>query len=458
MKRIKTIRTRFALWATALILAFLSAFGGFVYINLSLSLHTALDNALSLSAVQTAASLEVENGRILALEPVAPDESGSAAFTERELTLIVLSRDGAVLQAVGDYRANPIATSDTSSQGRFLTLPVPDDDDSLRAYILPVLDNDQVVGWVQAMQSLGSVEDSLQRLLIALLLGGGLLTLLAGFAGYFLASRALAPIDEITYAARRISTEDLSARLDLPDTGDEVSRLASTFNDMLKRIESGFKRERQFTADASHELRTPLAAMQAILMVVREGERPVQEYLQALDDLVEEANRLRGLVENLLYLARGEGVLTLQTERIDLSILLSDVSDSLRPLAQAKCLALTCDLSPDLLISGDTDQLIRLFVNLLDNAIKYTERGSITLSAQSTEQGIQVEITDTGAGIPPEHLAHIFERFYRVESARSSGGAGLGLAIAQQIVQAHGGALEVRSILEVGTTFTVKLP
>jgi heavy metal sensor kinase len=458
MRRIRTIRTRFALWATALILAFLTAFGGFIYANLSLSLHAAVDDALSLSAAQTAANLNVENGRILSSEPVNAEESASDASAERDLTLIVLSKEGVVVEATGAYSADPIFPINTSLKGKFVTLPRGRDDDSIRAYILPVLDNNQVVGWVQAMQSLGSVQDSLQNLLTILLLGGGSLSLIAGFAGYFLAARTLAPIDEITKAAQQISTEDLSARLSLPDTGDEVSRLATTFNNMLDRLERGFKRERQFTADASHELRTPLTAMQAILNIVREGDRPVQEYRQALDDLTDEADHLRSLVENLLSLARGDGGLIFKPEEIDLPILLSDVSDSLRPLAQSKGLKLCCDFPTELIVHGDMDLLIRLFVNLLDNAIKYTDRGSIRLTARQDDTIVYVDITDTGVGIPANHLAHIFERFYRVETARSSGGSGLGLAIARQIVKAHRGDLEVSSTPGVGTTFTVKLP
>jgi len=315
-----------------------------------------------------------------------------------------------------------------------------------------------VLGWIQSMQSLGSAEEALDRLRTVLLIGTSLLSLLAGFAGYFLATRALAPVDEITDTARRISTEDLSARLNLPDTGDEVSHLASTFDEMLMRIESGFDREHQFTSDASHELRTPLTAMRTILNVIRDGERPAEEYRQALDDLAEETDRLQALVENLLQLARGEQGLILQKEEIDLGLLLPDVADSLRPLAENKQLTLSCDLPASLIISGDTDHLIRLFVNLLDNAIKYTERGTITLSARERPGNVVIEVADTGIGIPAEHLPYIFKRLYTVDPARSSGGAGLGLSIASQIVQAHGGRIEVQSEAGTGTKFTVYLP
>jgi heavy metal sensor kinase len=341
---------------------------------------------------------------------------------------------------------------------QFQTFSETDQTDRVRAYILPVLEGGHLLGWVQSIQSLGSVEEALDRLRTVLLIGTGVLSLLAGFAGYFLAGRALAPIDEITDTARRISTEDLSARLNLPDTGDEVSRLASTFDEMLGRIENGFAREHQFTSDASHELRTPLTAMRTILNFMREGDRSPQEYRQALDDLAEETDRLQVLVENLLQLARGEKGLKLQKEEIDLSLLVGDVADSLRPLADSKNLTLTCNLPSSLMISGDTDQLIRVLVNLLDNAIKYTEQGTITLSAHENQEHAILEVADTGIGISREHLPHIFKRLYTVDPARSSGGTGLGLSITRQIVQAHGGRIEVQSEVGNGTTFTVYLP
>jgi signal transduction histidine kinase len=150
--------------------------------------------------------------------------------------------------------------------------------------------------------------------------------------------------------------------------------------------------------------------------------------------------------------------LKLHEEEIDLSLLLADVADSLRPLADNKHLLLTCDLPPSLVISGDTDQLIRLIVNLLDNAVKYTEQGTITLSAHERDGYAVIEFADTGIGIPSEHLPHIFKRLYTVDPARSSGGAGLGLSIARQIVQAHGGRIEVQSEAGNGTRFTVYLP
>jgi heavy metal sensor kinase len=460
MKWIKTIRVRFALWATALILAFLATFGAGVYFTFSRSLYGTVDDALVLSAQQVLASLSEDDG---SLEMPRPDASAPHlaefnAFTQRGLTLMLLSSTGGILEAIGPRAGEPLPIPQSLSQPAFQTLAEANEVDRIRVYVLPVMESGKVLGWVQSMQSLGAAEESLDRLRTVLLIGIGLLSLVAGFAGYFLAARALTPIDQITNAARRISTEDLSARLNLPDHGDEVSRLANTFDEMLARIESGFARERQFTADASHELRTPLTAMQTILSVVREKDRPARDYRQALDDLAEETDRLQGLVEDLLQLARGERGLELNRETIELAALLEDVADSLRPLAENKGLTLTCKLPASLIVSGDVDLLIRLIVNLLDNAIKYTERGTITLSAKETESYALIEVEDTGIGIPPEHLPHIFDRFYTVDISRSSNGTGLGLSIARQIVEAHGGRLEVQSEVNRGTRFTVRLP
>ena len=457
MKWTRSIRTRFALWATALILVLLVAFGGFVYASLSHGLRAAVDDSLSLSAAQAAASLNVDNGRILVPEAISPEETGADAFGPQGLTLIVRADDGGVLQATGPYAIIQGVGLTADARGDFITVRSAVGD-PLRIFTLPVLDNERLVGWVQSAQSLGEVESALERLLTALFLGGGLAAMLAGFAGYFLAARALAPIDAITRAARRISTEDLSARLKLPDVGDEVSRLATTFDDMLNRLDQGFQRERRFTADASHELHTPLAAMQAILSVMREAERSPAEYRQAMSDLAEETDRMRGLVEDLMRLARGEGESPVMKEPIDLALLLLDVTDSLRPLAGGKGLRLELDTPNSLPIRGDMDQLIRLWVNLIHNAIKYTISGTISVSAHAEADRVVVYVQDTGVGIPAEHLPHIFERFYRVEAARSSAGTGLGLAIARQIVTAHGGSVSVESTPGVGSRFTVSLP
>jgi len=311
-------------------------------------------------------------------------ESSTAELRDKGFTIRILSIDGRILQSVGPYSTISINLQSIQDANagisNFSTIKFPDSD-SIRIYTSPILENNKLIGIIQVMQSLETLEETLDRLLLVIF--KLLLQYFSSFqsiSGYFLAARALTPIDQIAKTAQKISTEDLSARLNLHGSDDEIGRLANTFDSMLSRLEEGFNRERQFTSDASHELRTPLAAMHAILSLVREGERPVEEYRQALNDLSGEADRLRGLVEDLLRLARGDQPGIEPSERVDLSLLLCDVVDSLRPLADAKGLSLVCDAVPGLTVMGDSDSLIRLLVNLLDNAIKFTDHGGVTVN------------------------------------------------------------------------------
>lgn len=463
MKRFRTLRVRFALWVASLLLLALTAFGIFVYFSLAQGLAASIDDSLRLSASQAIAAVNVENGDLNFSDSI-PGGSTASALLERGLTIRILDPSGQVIQAFGPYRTLPVTAESLAAarnqQSVFATLTDPIEQELIRFYTTPIVEIDQVVGVIQVAQSLDSVQETLDRLLTALFIGGPLLVIVAAFGGYFLAARALAPIDHITRTARRIagSVEHLSARLNLPASDDEVGRLATTFDAMLAQLEDSFKRERRFTADASHELRTPLAAMQAILSVVREARRAPEDYEQALADLSEEADRLRALTEDLLHLARGDTQQVPAHETVNLSTLLMDVTDSLRPLAEAKMLTLACNIPDGLSLFGDTDGLIRLFVNLIDNAIKYTPAGTITLSAQADPDRLRVIVADTGIGLSPEHLPYLFDRFYRVDASRTRRGAGLGLAIALDIARAHGGTIEARSVVSAGSSFTVLLP
>lgn len=452
MKQINTLRVRFALWTSALFLIVLVIFGIYVYGNMARGLSAAIDNSLMINASQVAAGLNIDNGKLILSDSLTEDPE-NADLRGRGFTIRILTPQGKLLQEFGPYHGLPVSLIQS-----FSNYTDPASKTTVRIYNQPVYDNNQFVAIVQVAQSLDDVKDTLQKLLFTLLVSVPILVTVAGISGYFLAARALAPIDQITLTARRISAADLSTRLNIPITDDEVGRLTQTLNDMLVRLDDSFQRERQFTNDASHELRTPLTAMQAILGMIREKRRTPEEYEQAFDDLNEETDRLRTLVENLLRLARGDKQNNNLFEEVNLSMLLKDVSDSLRPLAEAKELSLNCETSENLILLGDSDELIRLFVNLLDNAIKYTERGGINISASQNEKYIFVKVEDTGIGISAEHIPHIFNRFYRVEESRTLRGAGLGLAIAKEIINAHGGKIEIQSKIGKGSVFNVSLP
>lgn len=460
VRRTRTLRVRFALWVAALLLLTFGAFAGFVYVIVARGLDESIDESLKISAGQAIAAVNIENGRT-ALTDAIPLEI-AADLRERGLTIRVLEPNGRIVEAIGRHRGMPIDQPSLRAaqqrNDRFATLKLPSSDTEIRWYTAPIITNQQLVGIVQVAQSREDVRESLARIVKAFLSSIPFLVAIAALGGYLLAWRALKPIDRITRTARRLSAEELHARLNLPASDDEVGRLAATFDQMLARLDAAFQRERRFTADASHELRTPLAAMQLILSVTRAEQRTPEEYEQALDDLADETNRLRVLTDDLLRLSRSDNRPTSSRQCIDLAELVGDVAETLRPLAEARDLTLACALPHDLRVRGDRDSLIRLFVNLIDNAITYTPQGAIQISGQQRDSVVQIAIADTGIGIAPQHLPHIFERFYQIDPARSSDGAGLGLALAHDIVHAHHGTITVDSVPDVGTTFRITLP
>lgn len=460
IQRYNTIRVRFALWIAGLLIIALLGFGLFVYIILGSELAKSVDDSLQLSAEQAIVAA-VDNGQISISDGV-PESSAITSLHDRGFTIRILSLDGTTLKAIGAFSNIAITNFDIAKvqkrHVRFDTVIEPLQQEPVRFYTAPIVVNKQVIAVIQVAQSLDTINDTLEKLLAALLISVPLLVALASGAGYLLAARALSPIDTITRTAQQISAHDLHQRLNLPTTNDEVGRLGATFDTMLGRLESAFRHERQFTADASHELRTPLTAMQTIISVVRESRRSPEQYEKALDDLAGETNRLRELVENLLQLARTDVGSTNLSKSVDLSTLLRDVVEVTSLLAEAKALTMTCTIADNLVISGNSDDLIRLFVNLMDNAIKYTNQGEIKLQAKHQRACIEVVISDTGIGIAPENILHLFDRFYRVDLSRSIQGNGLGLSIAQAIVQAHHGQINVSSNVGQGTTFTVILP
>ncbi len=462
MKHLRTLRVRFSLWTAGLLLAALALFSAYVYIRMAQSLVDSVDSALRLAVSQVVAEVDIAEGQLVSVDELLEDIPNTPLI-EHGFSFRLLNGAGQTLQEYGPYQALPqpeVNFTAADQPGMFTTFTDAKTQHAVRVYTAPMVEANQVLGTIQVAQNLNSVRQTLNQLLITLLVGGPLLVAIAGAGGYFLAARALGPIDKITRAARQISAEELSARLNLPETDDEVGRLVATFDSMLARLDDAFRRERQFTADASHELRTPLSAMQTILDSTLARRRAPAEYEQALSDLSQEATHMRTVTEGLLHLARDDAARQpAKFERVNLSILLKDVADSLRPLAEDKGLELVDNMPADgLTLLGDSDGLIRLFVNLLDNAIKYTENGYITISAQPKDEHLlAVTITDTGVGITPEHLPYIFDRFYQVDGSRSKDGIGLGLAIALNVARAHGGDIVVESKAGKGTTFIVQL-
>lgn len=309
-------------------------------------------------------------------------------------------------------------------------------------------------------------DDFLAQFRLLLAWAAPVVSVIAAAGGYWISRRALAPVDELTSAARKIGLENLGERLDVRKTGDELERLGNTWNEMLGRLEDAVGRIRQFTADASHELRTPIAVIRTTAEIALRRERDPAEYRKALESVHGEAEWMSQLAEDLLLLARSDaGTLTLRTERVEVDELASRVAQETAALAEARRIAFQTEFHAEgRTLSGDGRALHRLLAILLDNAVQHTPpEGTVGIETTSWDGGVTVAVRNSGEGIRSEDLPHIFERFYRGEhiyrgdpARNGQNGAGLGLAIARSIATAHGAEIAVETAPGKGAVFSVR--
>jgi heavy metal sensor kinase len=287
-----------------------------------------------------------------------------------------------------------------------------------------------------------------------------LVIVLSGVLGWFLAGRALDPVNSVADAAQRITHSNLDVQIPARNTGDELDRLIEAFNHMMTRLNHSFEQIRQFSTDVSHELRTPLTVVRGQLEVALFTAETVEQYRDAMADALEGVERLSNIVRALLMLSQAEsGQLALQKTEMNLAELVRDLVDQHQIPAEAEGVRLSATLPANCPVNADRIQIERLVSNLLGNAIKYTPAGGLVkVSLISDFDHVKLIVEDSGVGISPEHLPHIFDRFYRVPSADAEKGLGLGLSFVAWIAKAHGGAVTVESTLREGTRFTVLLP
>jgi heavy metal sensor kinase len=447
------------LWYTFSLGLILLLFTVFLYFQIRGSLIDQVDAALNLAANQALINVNNVDGE-LAFQALAqtPD---AIRHLQDDFLIHLLATDGTVVDTLSREDESPVFFELTAG---FQTQD--DGTDLWRIYRQAIRIGDQP-GWIQVSQELEPVIITLNSLRRQIILGIPLALILAGIGGYFLASRALRPIDDITQTAQVITATDLDQRLQYQGPADEVGRLAQTFDTMLDRLQAAFVRERRFTADAAHELRTPLTALKGRIDVTLSRSRAPATYQKTLHEMEGQVDRLIGLNNDLLFIARlDQARFRLQMEEIALAELLGTVIDLMRPLATNKAITLNENVPDGLAIQGDFDLLMRLFVNLFDNAIKFTPKnGLVSVRGEAQPNHVEVTVSDTGPGIADEHLPNLFKRFYRVEDDRArssdgdgSGGAGLGLAIADEIARLHGGQLYVESQPGQGTSIIFRLP
>jgi heavy metal sensor kinase len=451
-----SIRWRLMFW-NALAFAFvLVGFAALVYGLSARALYQQTDQRLS-SALE----------RLSGDPRVATDTAGRLRYWAFELHeheniyCIVYDQSGTVRERTPELASDSVLPAPTAPQNT----------PQIRSQNVPILGRQRLLETkvqlggqdlvIALMTSLSDVDRELGRLLHVLFFAIPGALIASAVLGYFLARKALAPVEQLRRTTREISAERLSRRLPVTNPGDELGALAVTINEMLERLERSFTEIRRFTADASHELRTPLTAIRTEAeLALSKHPGPADQHL--LGSILEECQRLTRLTDQLLTLSREDaGVTTQADEALDLAALAAGVVENMRPLAEAKGVALTARLARTATVRGDAARLRQVLYNLLDNAVKYTpEKGRAEVAVEARGSSAVLTVADTGEGIAPEHVPHIFERFYRVDKARTraEGGTGLGLSIARSIVTAHGGTIDVASTLGKGTVFTVVLP
>lgn len=502
-----SIRAKLTIWYLALVSLVLIVFSGVIYIYLSRSLLNIIDDSLMANAELLARSYQSNLGipsptsekppqPTPSIEPTAPDQANTEGqegpdqqvddtgnnteeiadpITElRQTALIVpqfiqfLDDKGTVVDEVTDsnQKSPPVTPESLMITEPKLTTITISNTEQARIATWPLFrpNSQKVELYIRVGQSLADLQRAQLNVLWTLGISVPITLLLASLGGLLLANRTLSPVAKVAEAARRLSATNLRERVTVPSTGDEVSLLATLFNEMIERLEKAFERERRFTADASHELRTPLAVLRGELELALRKERPIEEYREVLSRSLEEIVRLSRLVEDLLTLARSEnGELVLEQEKVPIDNLAAELCHYLEPLAEAKGLSLEFSAPAEkVTLIGDARRLRQLLLNLLDNAIKYTpEGGQVNLQISRNKDGIGIDVSDTGCGIAADEVGLIFERFYRhnhVKNQTDAGGFGLGLAICKWIVEAHGGNLAVVSNPGQGSRFSVFFP
>jgi signal transduction histidine kinase len=439
------------------------------------SLYDDLDQTLAVSAGHIAAEAAMstrglhltEKGsnleiilRLYAPDGILRENSSDAEIAPAvEPEFVLQNPSGPAYTAIARLTPPLMGGVTTASNGRFGLLSSAGQ--RWRVFVLPIQKTGTIIGSIEALTPLGRLDASMQTFQSVLLILGISSLVVALMGSWAIAGNALRPVARMIQTAQTIThSHDLSRRIEIPPHRDELGRLATTFNEMLTSIETTYRAQQRFVADASHELRAPLTAIQGNLELLSHHQSmPDAERNEAVDEAMREANRLTRLVADLLSLARADAGSTLKHCPVDLDPILLDAFREARHLSQGQTLVL--EPFEPCRIEGDEDKLKQLLVILLDNALKYTPSdGQITLGLHCETLDAVLTVHDTGIGIAAEDLPHVFERLYRADPARSRdpGGTGLGLSIAHWIVEQHEGKIALESQLHHGTTVCVRLP
>lgn len=453
------LKARLTLWYVTLFALIVGVWSVFVVVVARAQLQAGTDRALAASATQIIAGFSGGKDSEFA------DISGAAlkGVPRTESVSQLLDSAGNVLEFAGDpvAKAPMIPTSTlvrVLDTGTAQLATVVSADERFRVLVVKLPKQSRLVMVGTATES---TDSAVEKLVLVMLLSGPLVLVAAAVGGWFLAGRALRPVARMSRTAATVNINDLDARVPVPPGNDELTDLAETLNRMLERLKEGVREKRRFVADASHELQTPLAVMRTELDVSLASSDLSPDAVEVLESAREETDRMTRIVRNLLTLARfDEGTLRLLRAPMDLRDVAEEATDSLGNFARSADVDVSFE-GVHAPVLGDAEYLRMVVVNLLENAIKYSGAGSAAKVSTGTDgDEAWLSVTDTGPGIDPVAAQRVFDRFYRADRSRAkeTGGSGLGLALSQEIVDAHHGRIELKSEVGVGSAFTIRLP
>ncbi len=459
-----SIRVRLTIWYGGGLALMMMLFAGALYVVMSQALQDRVDRSLEEAAVAAARSLEEHRfGPFLLLDDL------TQSFPELALLdkfFQIFGPQGQITLQSANITTRDIPLSQTAmdsalqNRGTLETVRF-NEEIPIRLLSYPIRHGDTLVNIVRVGASLRPGEDMLSRLMFVLVIGSPLAVAVSMLGGWFLAGRALRPVDSITLAARRIAGGDLTQRIHTTSK-DEIGRLASTFNDMIARLETSIRQTRQFSADASHELRTPLTIIKGEAELALRKPRAPNVYREVLESNLEEIDHMSRIVEELLFLWRADlGEVTMASNPVQLDTLMQEIHSQAVALGQERRVDTTLEHVEPVQAPGDEWRLRELLLNVVDNAVKYSPPGgTVRLRLTATRDQAMILVRDDGIGIAREEQRVIFDRFYRTDAARAHApnGTGLGLSICKWIVEAHRGAIEVESAVGKGSCFTISLP
>jgi heavy metal sensor kinase len=457
---LSNVRSRLTLWYVGVLAALLIAYGAGSLLFLFLSMRDQLDHNLREDLETVEGQIATAPDGSLTLRLHHRDEEGTGFHRYVE----IWSPEGKLLYRTPQLDGQSLGGPPSPREAKQDVAPASEQlPNGLRVRLAssPHHLNDHIV-ILRVAHNEEPMWQELREFAVVLLIGLPVGVLLAGLGGYALARKALAPIDAMTRETQKISAEDLGARLSVKNQ-DELGRLGTVLNAMLGRLQGAFEQLRRFTADASHELRTPLTAIRSVGEVALQEPKAPAEYRDVIGSMLEEVDRLTRLVESLLVLSRTDAS-QVQLHRVDTSLLsvAEEAASTLEVLAEEKRQKIAVEGNRHLVVFADRLILRQAIINLLDNAIKYSPaESSILLRVHMGEGSTAIlEVVDQGPGIPAEHQPYVFDRFYRVDKARTRewGGAGLGLSITRWAVEAHGGVITLSSAEGLGSTFRMTLP